>query len=778
MLRPVLLLVVFIANGALAQRGCAGGGTAIEVDFSSNTNANIGFQYVQPGGTVVNPTPTSGTYTVTAANSLFQGQGGYLRLRRAGTGVNNNGQQFDILINKSQLVTNYGTTTNGLYTTTLNYITLTSQSQAVMTQAGFMCLGISVPPSTCGAGSTMNTASANCFNGATQTVTNIVGAEFIFSAVYPDTFTPLPELNRDLYVTFFDVDSDTFTGGTRVYEFVSVPAATDEFIDPGALTSLTTATFAGNSALVSYAFSTTTGNVPTNFSANPRDTIPTISKPAVVAFRLGNSIENVPAPSVFKVYLGGRSSRLTGVNSERGYCFSMYEPDLGLSCPPPPSPPPTPPPPSPPPPSPPPPLPPPPSPPPPSPTPLIPPPSPPNISPRPPPISPDPPSPPPPSPSPPPPSPSPPPPSPSPPPPSPSPPPPSPSPPPPSPSPPPPSPSPPPPEPSPPPPLPAAPPPSPPPPSPTPPPSPPPPLPRAPPGPSAPPPSPDAPPVQAGIILDPHLSFAHGGKADFKGVHNSWYNFLSAKNVSLNLFFVHADFNNAHRVVHGSHMQQLALKVRTSTTGRLLTLEFAASAAPPHKAVLRDASTGQVVKTITHGAPTFTLENLVLSIREKRFGLIGSHGSVLTINTGKWLIEAVSKEFPNPTKNPNKALLDVQINALYDADHDVVAPHGLIGQSWDGDDKGVGGKQDDYHGTDVTTSAMAEGAIEGVASDYEMSSPFDTNFKFSRFDATAARPRDVSALTGTKIDARKGHGAGAAPDLSDVSEEDERAQLS
>ncbi|KAL1515711.1 hypothetical protein AB1Y20_002327 [Prymnesium parvum] len=626
MLRPVLLLVVFIANGALAQRGCAGGGTAIEVDFSSNTNANIGFQYVQPGGTVVNPTPTSGTYTVTAANSLFQGQGGYLRLRRAGTGVNNNGQQFDILINKSQLVTNYGTTTNGLYTTTLNYITLTSQSQAVMTQAGFMCLGISVPPSTCGAGSTMNTASANCFNGATQTVTNIVGAEFIFSAVYPDTFTPLPELNRDLYVTFFDVDSDTFTGGTRVYEFVSVPAATDEFIDPGALTSLTTATFAGNNALVSYAFSTTTGNVPTNFSANPRDTIPTISKPAVVAFRLGNSIENVPAPSVFKVYL--------------------------------------------------------------------------------------------------------------------------------------------------------APPPSPPPPSPTPPPSPPPPLPRAPPGPSAPPPSPDAPPVQAGIILDPHLSFAHGGKADFKGVHNSWYNFLSAKNVSLNLFFVHADFNNAHRVVHGSHMQQLALKVRTSTTGRLLTLEFAASAAPPHKAVLRDASTGQVVKTITHGAPTFTLENLVLSIREKRFGLIGSHGSVLTINTGKWLIEAVSKEFPNPTKNPNKALLDVQINALYDADHDVVAPHGLIGQSWDGDDKGVGGKQDDYHGTDVTTSAMAEGAIEGVASDYEMSSPFDTNFKFSRFDATAARPRDVSALTGTKIDARKGHGAGAAPDLSDVSEEDERAQLS
>ena len=33
------------------------------------------------------------------------------------------------------------------------------------------------------------------------------------------------------------------------------------------------------------------------------------------------------------------------------------------------------------------------------------------------------------------------------------------------------------------------------------------------------------------------------------------------------------------------------------------------------------------------------------------------------------------------------------------------------------------------------TSAMAEGAIEGVASMYEMPSPFETRFAFSRFDA-------------------------------------------
>ena len=46
----------------------------------------------------------------------------------------------------------------------------------------------------------------------------------------------------------------------------------------------------------------------------------------------------------------------------------------------------------------------------------------------------------------------------------------------------------------------------------------------------------------------------------------------------------------------------------------------------------------------------------------------------------------------------------------------------------------------------VTTKAMAEGAIEGKLSDYRVASEFCTDFKFSRFDATWAPVRNVSAL--------------------------------
>ena len=42
------------------------------------------------------------------------------------------------------------------------------------------------------------------------------------------------------------------------------------------------------------------------------------------------------------------------------------------------------------------------------------------------------------------------------------------------------------------------------------------------------------------------------------------------------------------------------------------------------------------------------------------------------------------------------------------------------------------------------TSAMAEGAIDGVGSDYEVASPFETRFKYSAFDHSKASPRNLA----------------------------------
>ena len=112
-----------------------------------------------------------------------------------------------------------------------------------------------------------------------------------------------------------------------------------------------------------------------------------------------------------------------------------------------------------------------------------------------------------------------------------------------------------------------------------------------------------------------------------------------------------------------------------------------------------------------------------------------------------------------------KCFAEVKLTPRANMDLAKVAPHGLIGQTYDGDGVGVIGKTDDYktRNNTVTTSAMGEGAIEGEASDYEMASKYATDFKFSRFGLTEAKPRDATKLTGQKVGAAaKAASAGAA----------------
>mmetsp|Transcript_5845 Transcript_5845/g.18802 ORF Transcript_5845/g.18802 Transcript_5845/m.18802 type:complete len:117 (-) Transcript_5845:17-367(-) len=62
-------------------------------------------------------------------------------------------------------------------------------------------------------------------------------------------------------------------------------------------------------------------------------------------------------------------------------------------------------------------------------------------------------------------------------------------------------------------------------------------------------------------------------------------------------------------------------------------------------------------------------------------------------------------------------------------------PHGLFGQSFATASPRYG-RVDEYPKSGrISTSAMAEGAIDGNASMYEVSMAYETRFAFSRFDA-------------------------------------------
>lgn len=142
------------------------------------------------------------------------------------------------------------------------------------------------------------------------------------------------------------------------------------------------------------------------------------------------------------------------------------------------------------------------------------------------------------------------------------------------------------------------------------------------------------------------------------------------------------------------------------------------------------------------------------------------HKPKLLISTPEWTLVFRAAAIRG-SKTPKKRL-DLSISSVKsDPSKGAVAPHGLLGQAWDGDDQAVNGMTDGAtfakamtHMKEtgkvetVKTSSNAEGAIEGVASDYVVSrpsgDPFSAQFKFSRFGLLHAKPRDAAALSGRK----------------------------
>jgi len=246
------------------------------------------------------------------------------------------------------------------------------------------------------------------------------------------------------------------------------------------------------------------------------------------------------------------------------------------------------------------------------------------------------------------------------------------------------------------------------------------------------------------------LHLAHGGRADFRGEDGAVFNFLSAKNVSFNVKTERADFHWKQQLVHGTRLSAAYWSI-LGKDGKMLNVAFEAmnksAAAPTAPVVIHDAE-GNVVfeKTLRGSKEIITVGGAQIALKERK----------LTVVANGWSVSAEVNTFPYAAQNPGKVLLNIAAKALYDADADPVAPHGLFGQSYDGDGIAVDGATDHAEhaamksAAEVTTKAQAEGAIEGVMHDYRMATPFATDFKFSRFHSVAAAHRDVSKLGGKK----------------------------
>ena len=130
----------------------------------------------------------------------------------------------------------------------------------------------------------------------------------------------------------------------------------------------------------------------------------------------------------------------------------------------------------------------------------------------------------------------------------------------------------------------------------------------------------------------------------------------------------------------------------------------------PHRAIITEGCTGPYCTdgqdgkgrrhVLAENASSFIEENVKVSLQHK----------TLRVDTGKWVASAASTV---GAPHWRKLRVNVEIRPTHAADHDPVAPHGILGQTYDRDELEVNGRHDDYSRLDDGRAAESRKGTGG-----------------------------------------------------------------
>lgn len=168
-MRRVLLLLPLLRH---AHADCGDASLGLQVDFAVTTNPSASLEWLNAAGTYV-----TGQTRVPLGERVFPE--GYVRFKDVGTGVNNDGVPFDILVNVSSNPDTYAGGDGVGDSVNLRYEQLTLESiyAAFLTTNGYACLGMLMDTATCDAGSSLDPLPAQCISDAdgARTATTMTG---------------------------------------------------------------------------------------------------------------------------------------------------------------------------------------------------------------------------------------------------------------------------------------------------------------------------------------------------------------------------------------------------------------------------------------------------------------------------------------------------------------------------------------------------------------------------------------------------------------------------
>ena len=239
--------------------------------------------------------------------------------------------------------------------------------------------------------------------------------------------------------------------------------------------------------------------------------------------------------------------------------------------------------------------------------------------------------------------------------------------------------------------------------------------------PTSPPTPPTSPPPTGGAMQDPHITFANGARADFRGSGDGYFNFVSFPRFSLNVRTQASRFKYKTIEVNGTFITEAFVTAITSN-GRFLLYSQSSLRANTFNwgwKMSNGTCDGRPFDTIPHSTRNCDDFKSQTDASSTIFGIYGWR-VVARTNSVYGHISGASRRIDLSITGPSTGV-----------------SHGIIGQSFNQNIHVVDGARDVYpsHGV-YTTRAQAEGSIQGNHTMYEVRSPHSTEFAFSRYGWT------------------------------------------
>ena len=246
------------------------------------------------------------------------------------------------------------------------------------------------------------------------------------------------------------------------------------------------------------------------------------------------------------------------------------------------------------------------------------------------------------------------------------------------------------------------------------------------------------------IIHDsqPTFQFGYGGSADFRGRDNTYFNIFSANGISLNMKTT--DYETLlprPTLLKSSFFTEAHISMYTKNTKKKVLVSMF-SKNKGYKTIIND------VETEKFDVWKDTQEDSVRILSKESTNLVRANGWEMNIT--RVPIDYLVTDVINADK---KWRYNIRISPLTEEKHlkmygkpNMESVHGLLGHSLDYNMLSYNGEKTNYDKVYVDQKEQASGSIEGIWKDYIMSEPFETDFKFSRYNTIGKHVKCIDKM--------------------------------